>query len=185
MSENTREKILAIARTQVQAHGYDGLNFRDLAARVGIRAPSFYHHFPSKAALGAAVARRYCEDAQAALDALSQAHDAPRACLLAYPGMFRKALDGDNRICLASFLSAQSDDVPEELRTEIRAFVDINVTWLAQHLSTFEPEDIALRRADAIYAAVAGAQLTARGLGGLRRYDDIIATYRNVGLLPA
>ena len=183
MSENTMENILAIARTQVQAHGYDGLNFRDIAARIGIRAPSLYHHFPSKAALGAAVTRRYCDDMKAALDAVSRANDAPRACLLAYPGIFRRALDGDSRICLASFLSAQIDDVPEELRTEIRAFIDINLTWLAERLSASEPEDIAMRRADAIYAAVAGAQLTARGSGGLRRYDDIIATYRNVGLL--
>jgi len=185
MSENTMETILAVARAQVQAHGYDGLNFRELASRVGIRAPSLYHHFPSKAALGAAVARRYCADMEAALDAVSQADDAPRACLLAYPGIFRKALMGDGRICLASFLSAQIDDVPEEVRPEIRAFIDINVTWLAERLSTFEPEDIAMHRADAIYAAVAGAQLTARALGGLRRYDEIIATYRNIGLLPA
>lgn len=185
MSNTTREKILSTARTQVQAHGYDGLNFRDLAATIGIRAPSLYHHFPSKAALGAAVARRYCEDVQAALEAISQEHDTPRACLLAYPGIFRKALDGDNRICLASFLSAQSDDVPEEVQTEIREFININVTWLAEKLSVLEPETIAMRRADGIYAAVAGAQLTARGLGGLPRYDGIIASYRAVGLLPA
>lgn len=183
MSETTSEKILTIARMQVQAHGYDGLNFRDVAARVGIRAPSLYHHFPSKAALGAAVARRYCDDVKAALDAISRANNAPGACLLAYPGIFRKALEGDSRICLASFLSAQIDDVPEALRIEIREFIDINLTWLAERLSASEPRDMAMRRAGAIYAAVAGAQLTARGSGGVRRYDDIIATYRSVGLL--
>ena len=185
MSENTKEKLLAIARTRVQAHGYDGLNFRDLAAMLGIRAPSLYHHFPSKAALGAAVAWRYCDDVQAALDAVSQSHPSPRACLLAYPGIFRKALEGDTRICLASFLSAQNDDVPEEIREAIQAFIDINVTWLAGHLSTLASQDIAMRRADAIYAAVAGAQLTARGSGGLGRYDDLIATFRESGLLGA
>ena len=185
MSENTREKILEVARTQVQTHGYNGLNFRDLAARVGIRAPSLYHHFPSKAALGAAVAQRYCGDVQAALDGISQDHETPGACLLAYPGIFRKALDGDNRICLASFLSAQSDDVPKEVRKEVRAFIEINVTWLTERLSAVEPHDFAMHRADAIYAAVAGAQLTARELGGLRRFDDIIATYRKFGLLSA
>lgn len=185
MSQTTLETILTAARMQVQAHGYDGLNFRELAAQVGIKAPSLYHHFPSKAALGAAVARRYCDEMQAALDAVSRAENAPLACLLAYPGIFRKALTRDNRICLASFLSAQVDDVPEDLRPEIRRFIDINVTWLAACLSAFDSEDIATRRADAIYAAVAGAQLTARGSGGLRRYDEIIASYRSIGLLPA
>lgn len=185
MSETTLEAILTVARLQVQAHGYDGLNFRDIASRVGIKAPSLYHHFPTKAALGAAVARRYCADMQAALDAVSQTDNAPCACLLAYPGIFRKALMRDNRICLASFLSAQIDDLPEDLRPEILRFIDINVTWLAKRLSAIEPEDVAVRRADAIYAAVAGAQLTARSSGGVRRYDEIIASYRSVGLLPA
>lgn len=71
MSENTMETILAVAREQVQARGYDGLNFREIASRVGIRSPSLHHHFLSKAALGTALARRYCADMQAALDALS------------------------------------------------------------------------------------------------------------------
>lgn len=185
MSKTTKEKILSIARTQVQAHGYDGLNFREIAAEIGIRAPSLYHHFPSKAALGAALARRYCEDMQAALDALAQAQSTPRDCLLAYPGIFRKALEKGNRICLASFLSAQSDDVPEELRREIHAFIDMNVSWLSEKLAKFDPETNAKARADGIYAAVVGAQLTARALGGLRRYDALIASYRTFGLLPA
>ena len=71
MSSDSREKILAAARQAAQAHGYGGLNFRDLAADVGIKAASIYHHFPSKADLGAAVARRYWEDTAAGLEAMS------------------------------------------------------------------------------------------------------------------
>ena len=58
MSLSSKEAILAAARRTAQAHGYSGLNFRDLANEVGIKAASIYHHFPSKADLGAAVARR-------------------------------------------------------------------------------------------------------------------------------
>ena len=68
MSSSSREAILAAARRTAQAHGYGGLNFRDLAAEVGIKAASIYHHFPSKADLGAAVARRYWQDTAAHLD---------------------------------------------------------------------------------------------------------------------
>ncbi|WP_394781871.1 TetR/AcrR family transcriptional regulator, partial [Undibacterium sp.] len=56
-SSNSSEKILAAARKIAQAHGYGGLSVRDLAEDVGIKAASIYHHFPSKAELGAAVAR--------------------------------------------------------------------------------------------------------------------------------
>jgi TetR/AcrR family transcriptional repressor of nem operon len=46
MSSNSKEAILAAAKLTAQAHGYSGLNFRDLAADVGIKAASIYHHFP-------------------------------------------------------------------------------------------------------------------------------------------
>jgi TetR/AcrR family transcriptional repressor of nem operon len=70
MSSNSREAILAAARRRAQAHGYGGLNFRDLADEVGIKAASLYHHFPSKADLGAAVARRYWQDTAAGLESM-------------------------------------------------------------------------------------------------------------------
>ena len=66
---NSSDKILAAATRIAQAHGYGGLNIRNLAADVGIKAASIYHHFPSKADLGAAVAKRYWEDAAADLEA--------------------------------------------------------------------------------------------------------------------
>ena len=67
MGSSSKEAILAAARRTAQAHGYSGLNFRDLADEVGIKAASIYHYFPSKADLGAAVARRYWEDTAAIL----------------------------------------------------------------------------------------------------------------------
>ena len=54
---NSKEKILVEATRIAQAHGYNGLNVRDLASAVGIKAASVYHHFASKADLGAAVGR--------------------------------------------------------------------------------------------------------------------------------
>ena len=67
-SANARERILAAATRLAQTHGYGGLNYRDLADPVGIKAASIYHHFESKADLGAAVATRYWEDPAAALE---------------------------------------------------------------------------------------------------------------------
>ena len=48
MSLSSKEAILAAARRNAQAHGYGGLNFRDLADEVGIKAASIYHHFPEQ-----------------------------------------------------------------------------------------------------------------------------------------
>jgi hypothetical protein len=48
MSVNSKEAILLAAKKIAQSQGYHGLNFRDLAQDVGIKAASIYYHFPSK-----------------------------------------------------------------------------------------------------------------------------------------
>ena len=187
MSSNSREAILSAARKTAQAHGYSGLNFRDLADEVGIKAASIYHHFPSKADLGAAVARRYWEDTAAELESMLAETSDPIRCLHQYPDIFRKSLESDNRMCLCSFMAAEYEDLPELVKKEVRAFADVNVAWLSRALSAaieVDPEE-SERRARAIFAAVAGAQLMARSRSDISLYDALIDSYRVAGLLPS
>src|SRR5215510_13225302 len=135
MSQSAREAILEAARRTAQAHGYGGLNFRDIGAEVGIKAASIYHHFPSKADLGAAVAKRYWENTAAALEALSAETGDPKKALQAYPGLFRQSLEEGNRLCLCSFMAAEYDDLPDTVKTEVQTFADINVAWLGKMLA--------------------------------------------------
>jgi TetR/AcrR family transcriptional repressor of nem operon len=187
MSSNSREAILAAAKGTAQAHGYGGLNFRDLAAEVGIKAASIYHHFPSKADLGAAVAKRYWQDTAAALEALLAGSQDPADALRRYPDTFRRALENNNRMCLGSFMAAEFDDLPDAVKKEIQTFADVNVAWLGKVLaaaavvSSGETE----RRARAIFAAISGAQLLARSRADISLYDAIVDSYRAAGLLPA
>lgn len=184
---NSRERILVAATRIAQAHGYSGLNFRDLAEDVGIKAASIYHHFTSKADLGAAVARRYWQDSAAAMDALLAESADPVSCLRRYPDMFRKALENGNRICLCSFMAAESDDLPEVVKKEVLTFADVNVAWLSKVLSATAVVGSAdsEQRARAIFAAIAGAQLIARSRSDIALYDALIESYRATGLLPA
>src|SRR5580704_10626646 len=85
MTANAREDILAAAKRAAQAHGYGGLNFRDLAQEVGIKAASIYYHFPSKTDLATAVAKRYWEDSAAYLESLLKNSPGPREALRRYP----------------------------------------------------------------------------------------------------
>ena len=184
---SSKEAILAAARRTAQARGYGGLNFRDLASEVGIKAASIHYHFPSKADLGAAVARRYWEDTAACLEALSADTSEPLDSLRRYPGTFRKALENDNRMCLGSFMAAEYDDLPEPVKHEVTTFAQVNVAWLSKTLSAaaVAAPEASERRARAIFAAVAGAQLMARSRADLSFYDELIDSYREAGLLPA
>lgn len=184
---SSRDKILDAATKMAQAHGYGGLNLRALAEDVGIKAASLYHHFPSKADLATAVARRYWEDAAAGLEALSSRTADPAERLRRFPGTFRTALENDNRICLCSFMTAEFDDLPDAVKTEVEAFTDVNVAWLGKTLvaaGTVGAKD-ATKRAHAIFAAVAGAQLMARGRSDIKLFDAVIKNYQTAGLLPS
>jgi TetR/AcrR family transcriptional repressor of nem operon len=187
VSANSREAILAVARKFAQAHGYNGLNFRDLAEGVGIKSASIYYYFPSKADLGAAVAKRYWEDTAVALEAmLAEAAD-PLSCLHKYSDIFRKSLEGGNRLCLCSFMAAEYDDLPTEVKKEVQTFADVNVAWLSRVLidAAVVSSEESERRALAIFAAVAGAQLMARSRSDISLFDSMIEGYRVAGLLPA
>jgi len=187
MSLNFKEAILAAAKRAAQAHGYNGLNFRELAAEVGIKAASIYYHFPSKADLGAAVARRYWEDTAAGLESMQAETPDPLHCLRRYPEVFRRSLETDNRMCLCSFMAAEVDDLPESVKQEVRLFADVNVAWLGRALSAAAVvgAEKNQQRARAIFAAVAGAQLMARSRADISLYDALIDGYREAGLLPA
>jgi AcrR family transcriptional regulator len=56
--ELTAERILDAAEALFAERGYAGTTLRDVAARVDLRIPSLYNHFPSKDALYAAVLAR-------------------------------------------------------------------------------------------------------------------------------
>jgi TetR/AcrR family transcriptional repressor of nem operon len=187
MNTNAREAILTAARNMVQLHGFSGLNFRDLATDVGIKAASIYYHFPSKVDLGAAVAKRYWEDGIVALETIEAEHPDPLDCLRQFPNIFRRSLERENRLCLGSFMGAETDGLPETVNQEVQTFFDVNVAWLSRMLVSagLETPGESELRARAMFAAIAGAQLSARTRSDLALFDSLIAAFRTAGLLPA
>jgi AcrR family transcriptional regulator len=65
----TRSEILAAAWELARRDGVAALSLRDLAASVGMRAPSLYHYFPSKNALYDAM---YAQGIQQSADRMAQ-----------------------------------------------------------------------------------------------------------------
>jgi AcrR family transcriptional regulator len=80
--EATRAEILEAAWELAQEQGLAGFTLRDLAERVGMRAPSLYTHFESKHAIyDAMFGQAWSDFEQVALAALPTLPNAPRAAL--------------------------------------------------------------------------------------------------------
>ncbi|MCV9947497.1 TetR/AcrR family transcriptional regulator [Rhizobium sp. BT-175] len=182
-----REAVMTAAKATVQSHGYNGLSFRELAKEVGIKSASVHYHFPTKGDLGAALARRYTEEGAAFLAELLATSEDATWCMDKYTEIFRAALTNDNRMCLCGIMSAELDDLPTEVRIEVDKFAAMNAGWLAKVLSRAKPsasdQDLQ-EQAMAIFAAIEGAQLVARGCRDIGIYDRTIRAYRTTGLIP-
>ncbi|WP_207184145.1 TetR/AcrR family transcriptional regulator [Methylobacterium indicum] len=186
LKANVREAILSAAKDAAMAYGYGGINFRDLAEAVGIKAASINYYFANKALLGEAVARRYWEDISRDLEAISMGAQSPIDALKKYPGIFRLSLERNNRMCLSSFMATEHGELPDPVLKEVQAFADVNAAWIRKQLvdaQLVDPVD-SESRARAIYAAVAGAQIMARSRSDINLFDSLIESYQKVGLLP-
>lgn len=183
---DTREAILAIARSMVQSNGYSALSFRDIAAAVGVKSASVHYHFPSKGDLGSELARRYAAEMEAYLaEVLADSGDVA-TFMAKYVEVFRKALVNGNRMCMWGMMAAERDELPAQTQTEVERFTDVNVAWLTKALALKGGVSAEGResRALAIFSAVEGAQLVARGRGDVAVYDRTIAALRASGLIP-
>jgi TetR/AcrR family transcriptional repressor of nem operon len=186
MVADTKERIMEAARLTVQDLGYSGLSFRELAKDVGIKSASIHYYFATKGELGAALASRYTAHYAEYFEGLLAQGLDPETCMARYTDVFADTLRNDNRMCLAGILSAERNELPDDVRTEVVKWGEMNERWIARVLAMREsakPEDIR-RRARAIFAAVSGAQLIAHSRGDVSVYEEIIATYRANGLIP-
>src|SRR3954468_3774751 len=126
---DTAGRILDSAERLVQARGFNGFSYADVASELEITKASLHYHFPGKAELGDALIGRYAARFAQALRAIdSQGGDAP-AKLQAYAHIYADVLR-DRRMCLCGMLAAEYDTLPKPMRSAIIGFFDDNEAWL-------------------------------------------------------
>lgn len=184
---HTSGAILDAAQAITQAIGYNGLSFRDVAAAIGIKSASVHYHYPTKGKLGAAIARRYTDNLSASLEKVDELRLEPAAALRAYIDGIGRTLEQNGRMCLCGMLAAETDALPDEVRAEVRRFVEVNVDWLARTIARARgvaEQDAAMRgHARALLAALEGAMLIARGSGDLSSFEEMTQQFERLGLL--
>jgi TetR/AcrR family transcriptional repressor of nem operon len=187
VTTSTRDTIMTVARAMVQAHGYNSLSFRDLATAVGVKSSSIHYHFPTKDDLGAQLARQYTDEFLAYLEDAYAASQDWQSAINSCIAVFRDTLLRENRMCLGGILAAERPQLAPQVGLEIERYTTTLVGWLAQMVGLGDPaldKKAAQRRGYALFAAIEGAQLVARGCSDVTVFDDIVASYRGAGLLP-
>jgi AcrR family transcriptional regulator len=86
--EATRREILDAAWEIARAEGLPAVTLREVAGRIGMRAPSLYSHFESKNAIYDAMFGQAWSELAAALDAMPPLPGAPREAILAWTQAF-------------------------------------------------------------------------------------------------
>lgn len=86
----TAEEVIAAARKLIEQEGLDQLSLARVATTLGVRAPSLYRLFPSKAALLRAINETTLQDLAAAMNkAIAQAGDNPEAQVMGMAAAYR------------------------------------------------------------------------------------------------
>ena len=129
--QSTADEILDVAQELIQTVGFDGFSYRDIADRVGIKSASIHYHFPAKADLALAAARRYRLDFNTTVHALDEESD-PLEQLTGFAEIFQNTLESRNRVCLCGMLASEAASVPEPVTVETTAFFDDQQTWISK-----------------------------------------------------
>jgi TetR/AcrR family transcriptional regulator, transcriptional repressor for nem operon len=184
----TAAAILDVAERLVQARGFNGFSYADIAAELGLTKAALHYHFSGKEALGESLISRYAarfRDTLASIDAQGTA--APEK-LQAYCEIYRAALR-DDRMCLCGMLAAEYNTLPRSMRRAIVAFFDENEVWLTALLETGRAAgtlgfvDSAHQAAQMIIAALEGAMLVARPYHNTAPLESVAARI-NLDFVP-
>ena len=167
------EEILDAAERMARIGGYNGFSFREIAKEVGIKSASVHYHFPGKAELGAALARRYTERFLDGLGTPDEVGAEPEALLKRYVAAYRSSLVDDGLMCLCGMLGAEIAYLPEAVAEEARRFFEANIAWLTQVLARKGGKRDARAEAMRMVATLEGALILARSLDDIAAFDAV------------
>lgn len=176
----TAERILDSAERLVQARGFNGFSYADVASELGVTKASLHYHFPGKAELGEALIVRYSQRFSAALADVDATLDDPAAKLAAYADLYADVVR-HRRMCLCGMLAAEYATLPDPMRRAVVGFFDESEAWLERVLEEGRRREV-LRFAGTpretarhVIGGLEGAMLVSRPYGDLTRFEEAAA----------
>ena len=160
------------AKALMIERGYAAFSYADIAEAVAIKKPSIHHHFPTKAALAAAVLRAHREKTIEGIEHLDRQIEDPRKRLHAYIQYWEQCIrERTVPFCVAALMGAELPSLPEEVQVEVCLHFRALGQWLQRTLKAgvkagvIKLQDSAATEAQTLMAVVHGAMLSARATG--------------------
>ncbi|WP_339900919.1 TetR/AcrR family transcriptional regulator [Paraglaciecola polaris] len=177
-----KQQLLKAAEDKVRTGGYNNFSFRELANEIGIKSSSVHYHFPTKADLGAELARQYTDNFLANLGSPEDLVVQGKKPIEVYLQQFQCALTEDQKMCLCGLLGAETDGLPDKVKLQTQRFFEQNIQWLTQAYALDErnTEQQATNRAVAALSLLEGAMLVSKAMN-----DNSIFITASAGLLEA
>lgn len=174
-----KEQILEFATELVQTRGYTAFSYADLSEHLGITKASIHYHFPTKEALGDAIAQRYRVNINKTLaDARRKSSD-PWRQIEAYFRMVLGVVRCRDRICAAGSVQSEFNVVPGAMREEMCSLIDEVIDWIAEVLAEGRRQGVMefagtpADQAAVIFSCMQGAMQHGRAMG-LARFRRIL-----------
>lgn len=156
-----KTEIMDAAERRMQAGGFSGFSFREIAADVGIKSSSVHYHFPTKEDLAAAVIRRWAEQTLKHIDeALAKDPDPIRV----WTKVFRGTAFSKTHMCPCTVLGASSHDLPKQVAAEVKRFFKMCQDKLIA-------EGLSPNKATEFLSTIVGALVVANALRDTAEYD--------------
>ncbi len=180
---DTADRILTTAEELMQTRGYNGFSYQDLADAIGIRKPSLYHHFPSKADLGRAVIGAYRDRMRRVADQLDAVEGIdPVSALTLYLEPMLEIGRRPGAACLCGVLGSEFSAMPEEMQAEVTAFFEEHLDFLERLLARgraegafrFEAEPRAVARL--ALSLIEGAMILKRSIDDRTLVGETVGT---------
>jgi TetR/AcrR family transcriptional regulator, transcriptional repressor for nem operon len=158
---DVKTAIIDAAERRMQAGGFGGFSFREIAADVGIKSSSVHYHFPTKEDLAAAVIRRWAEETSKFIDEeLAKDPDPVRV----WTNAFRGTALSEERMCPCTVLGAAAQDLPPQVAREVKGFFTMCLDKLVA-------EGLSPSNAAEVLSTITGALVVANALGDTSAYD--------------